>query len=140
MLMQRLKTKLRQLVYFFRRDFLTAQNVIFSVGIVIIVWLLFGSIGAISKNWSLQTKLNTLKAEEELVRLEIETLKLEQQYYETEEYQELMARKKLGKMAEGETMVILKENSTAAKEKYQDENGIEIVERSNFVQWLDLLF
>lgn len=138
--MQRLKTKLRQLVYFFKRDFLTAQNVIFSVGIVIIVWLLFGSIGAISKNWSLQTKLNTLKAEEELVRIEIETLKLEQQYYKTEEYQELMARKKLGKIAEGETMVILKENSTAAKEKYQDENEIEIVERSNFVQWLDLLF
>ena len=75
-----------------------------------------------------------------MTKIEVEKLKLEQQYYQTDEYQELMARKKLGKMAAGETMVILEPNSKAASEKYLNDNDSQKQERSNFAQWLDLIF
>lgn len=139
MLMQKLKTKLRQFVYVLRRDFLTAQNILLCLCAAIALFFVTGAISSTSHIWSLQTKLNTIKAQEALVKIEVEKLRLEQQYYNTEEYQELMARKKLGKMAEGETMVILENNSQAAKEKYKDSEQTQMHERSNFAQWLDLL-
>ena len=138
--MQRLKTQLRRMVYFFKRDFLTAQNIVLTVAILLAFYFLAGAISATSKTWSLQTKLNALLAQEDLTRIEVEKLKLEQQYYQTDEYQELMARKKLGKMAAGETMVILEPNSKATSEKYLNDNDSQKQERSNFAQWLDLIF
>ena len=138
--MQRLKTQLRRMIYFFKRDFLTAQNIVLAVAILLAFYFLAGAISATSKTWSLQTKLNALLAQEDLTRIEVEKLKLEQQYYQTDEYQELMARKKLGKMAVGETMVILEPNSKAASEKYLNDNDSQKQERSNFAQWLDLIF
>lgn len=128
------------MIYFFKRDFLTAQNIVLAVAILLAFYFLAGAISATSKTWSLQTKLNALLAQEDLTKIEVEKLKLEQQYYQTDEYQELMARKKLGKMAVGETMVILEPNSKAASEKYLNDNDSQKQERSNFAQWLDLIF
>ena len=104
------------MIYFFKRDFLAAQNIVLAVAILLAFYFLAGAINATSKTWSLQTKLNALLAQEDLTKIEVEKLKLEKQYYQTDEYQELMARKKLGKMAAGETMVILEPNSKAASE------------------------
>jgi hypothetical protein len=70
----------------------------------------------------------------------VEKLKLEQKYYLTVEYQELMARAKQGKMLEGETMVILPENSKIAKEKYAQAEVTSVEEGSNFESWLNFLF
>ena len=114
------------MIYFFKRDFLTAQNIVLAVAILLAFYFLAGAINATSKTWSLQTKLNALLAQEDLTKIEVEKLKLEQQYYQTDEYQELMARKKLGKMAAGE--------------KYLNDNDSQKQERSNFAQWLDLIF
>lgn len=138
--MQKLKTQLRRMVYSFKRDFLVAQNIVLAVAILFAFYFLAGAISATSKTWSLQTKLNALLAQEDLTKIEVEKLKLEQQYYQTDEYQELMARKKLGKMAVGETMVILEPNSKTASEKYLNDNDSQKQERSNFAQWLDLIF
>lgn len=138
--MQKLKTQLRRMIYFFKRDFLAAQNIMLAVAILLAFYFLAGAISATSKTWSLQTKLNTLLAQEDLTKIEVEKLKLEKQYYQTDEYQELMARKKLGKMAAGETMVILEPNSKTASEKYLNDNDSQKQERSNFAQWLDLIF
>ena len=128
------------MIYFFKRDFLTAQNIVLAAAILLAFYFFAGAINGNSKTWSLQTKLNALLAQEDLTKIEVEKLKLEQQYYQTDEYQELMARKKLGKMAAGETMVILEPNSEAASEKYLNDNDSQKQERSNFAQWLDLIF
>ena len=74
------------------------------------------------------------------MELEVEKNQLEQQYYQTEEYQELMARIKLGKKAKGETMVILPENSEDARTRYVKIEPQQSEFRSNFSQWLDFLF
>ena len=77
----------------------------------------------------------------ELVSVEVEAQELENEYYQTEEYQELMARSLLDKKLPGENMVVMPENSEAAKTKHQ-EVEVEPVQKeySNFEKWMMRLF
>ena len=72
----------------------------------------------------------------------MEAAELENEYYKSNEYQELMARKYLDKKMAGENMVIMPENSEAAKNKYQTvvitDKGDK--EYSNFEKWMMYLF
>lgn len=95
---------------------------------------------AMSRNWELEQRIAERRLERERLELEVENLILEQEYYRTAEYQELVARAKQGKMLEGETMVALPANSEAALRKYEDDGVVEVEERSNLEQWWDFLF
>ena len=94
-----------------------------------------------SRSWELSEKLATEKKTLELLEVEVETAELENEYYQSNEYQELLARKMLDKKLEGENMVVLPENSEAAKNKYK-EVVAESSEReySNFEKWMMYLF
>ena len=73
----------------------------------------------------------------------METFELENEYYASEEYQELMARKLVDKQLPGEKMVKMPENSEVAKLKHKtveatvEENTREY---SNLEKWLHYLF
>ena len=138
--MHKLKTQLRRLRFFAKRDFLTLQNIVDVGAIIVCCFFAWGLISSISRNWELEEKLNEHKLTAIKTQVEVEKLKLEQQYYQTDEYQELVARQKLGKMMPGETMVVLPQNSERARNKYANLGDTEIEEKSNFEQWLDLLF
>ena len=86
-------------------------------------------------------KLATEKKTLELLNVEVETAELENEYYRAEEYQELLARKYLNKQSSGEKMVVLPENSDAAKNKHavKVERKTEKT-RSNFEKWMMYLF
>ena len=72
--------------------------------------------------------------------MEIEAAELENEYYKSEEYQELAARKYLDKKLDGENMLVMPENSEAAKNKYAtNEVTIVNVEYSNFEKWIKFL-
>lgn len=134
------KTKIRQLVYRVRKDYLTLSNVLLVVALVFCASWAWGSITAMSRNWELEQKIVERRLERERLQLEVDSLILEQEYYKTAEYQELIARAKQGKMLEGETMVILPENSEEAVKKYESSDAGGVVEKSNFDQWIDFLF
>ena len=138
--MHKLKTQLRRLRFFAKRDFLTLQNIVDVGAIIVCCFFAWGLISSISRNWELEEKLNEHKLTAIKTQIEVDKLKLEQQYYRTDEYQELVARQKLGKMMPGETMVVLPQNSERARNKYANLGDTEIEEKSNFEQWLDLLF
>jgi len=53
--------------------------------------LLIASVGAIAKNWDLQKQMNAKQAEKSLLELDVNKIKLENQYYASDEYQELEA-------------------------------------------------
>lgn len=94
-----------------------------------------------SRNWELSQKITTKRRELELLRLEIETIELENDYYRSAEYQELSARAKEDKKLEGENLVYLPENSETAKNKYKSSPENETAaEPSNFSQWMSFLF
>ena len=81
--------------------------------------------------------------EKTLLELEVATLELENEYYLSEEYQELAARKYQGKKLPGETMVYLPDNSASAKQQdtaIESETIANFAEMSNFKQWMAFLF
>lgn len=127
--------------YKVRHDFLSVENVVLLFAIVLCLVWTYQSITAMSRNWELSERLTTERKNLELVNIEVEAAELENEYYRTEEYQELMARKVLDKKMPGENMVVLPENSEEARNKHKAEE-VEITERtySNFEKWMMFLF
>ena len=102
----------------------------------------YQSIKAMSRNWELVERLNTEKKTLELLSIEVEAAELENEYYASDEYRELAARKFANKQLTGEHMVYLPENSEIAKTKFQEKTAIQQEEKtySNFGKWMMYLF
>ena len=111
------KDNLRRTKFRLKRDFFTLENIALLLAIVLCLVWTYQSIVAMSRNWKLSETLITEKKELELLNVEVEAAELENEYYKTNEYQELMARKILDKKLSGENMVILPDNSEEAKNK-----------------------
>ena len=139
--MSRIENWFRRLNYKLRHDFLAVENVVLAMAIILCLMWTYQSITAMSRNWELSERLTTERKELELVSVEVEAAELENEYYKTEEYQELMARKHLDKKLSGENMVVMPENSQEAKDKHK-EAMIEVKEKeySNFEKWMMYLF
>lgn len=141
--MNGIKTKFRRLNYKLKHDYLTVENVILGLAIILCLVLTYQSITAMSRNWELTERLATEKKSLELISVEVETAELENEYLKTNEYQELLARKYLDKKMLGENMVIMPENSEGAKNKHMEsETSVnqEEKEYSNFDKWMMYLF
>ena len=140
--MNGIKTKLRRLNYKMRHDFLTVENVILVLAILLCLVWTYQSIAAMSRNWELTERLAEEKKSLELIGVEVEAAELENEYYKTSEYQELLARKYLDKKMPGENMVIMPENSENAKNKYEVIAKKQEPEKeySNFEKWMMYLF
>lgn len=139
--MNKLKTSLRRLFYRLKHDYLSLDNIIFFVAILLCLFWTYSSIVAMSRNWELAQKIATKKREKDLLELEVATIELENEYYKSVEYQELSARAKEDKKLEGENLVYLPENSETAKNKYKiAANETENEEPTNFSQWMSFLF
>ena len=139
--MNGMKTRVRRVQYKLRHDFLTVENVVLVLAIILCLTWTYQSVVAMSRNWELSERLTTEKRERDLLSIEVEAAELENEYYKTEEYQELMARKYLDKELAGEQMVVMPENSEAAKNKHKQTDGV-IQEKtySNFEKWRMYLF
>lgn len=136
-------TKFRRFRYSFKHDFLTIENVILILAIVLCLNWTYRSIEAMNRNWELSENLRTAQKNLELKKVEIETAELENAYYSSDEYQELAARKFANKQLDGEKMVYLPENSAEAKNKHTEEVAVvseEKKEYSNFEQWMMYLW
>lgn len=141
--MTELKTKARKAKYWLKRDFFVFDNILIFVAIALCLFWTWGTIGSLSRNWTLAQELISRQRERALLELEVETLELENEYYHSTEYQELAARKYQGKKLPGETMIYLPANSDAAKNKHVADviaSSPKTKEMSNFEQWMAFLF
>jgi len=146
--MGELKTKLRKTQYWLKHDLFVFDNVILMVALVFCLIWTWGSISSMSRNWSLSQEVMNRQREKALLELEVETLELENEYYLSDEYQELAARKYQGKMLPGETMVYLptdpETTTPEAPQSTTDETApaepLPSTEMSNFEQWIAFLF
>lgn len=139
--MNGIKTKIRRLKYKLKHDFLSVENIVLVLAIILCLVWTYQSVRAMSRNWELSERLSAERRELELISVEVEAAELENEYYKTEEYQELLARKYLDKKNPGENMVIMPENSEEAINKHKKVVE-EKVERnySNFEKWMKFLF
>jgi cell division protein FtsB len=77
------------------------------VFVVIALLVTWSGIGVVQTNYQLQKRLSRLEQENELQTLENATLKLRNEYYNTDQYLELTARKQFGLAAPGETLLLV---------------------------------
>ena len=140
--MNKLKTWMRRLKFWLRHDFLTVENVVLLFAIVLCLVWTYQSIAAMSRNWDLSERLTAERKELELINVEVETAELENEYYKTAEYQELLARRNMDKQLSGEKMVVMSENSEEAKNKHKETIELSVAEKeySNFEKWMKFLF
>ena len=140
---EQLRINLNSFRFWLKTDVLNFNNILLlSIPFLFIV-LLVASVGSIAKNWELQQQINAKKTEVELLELDVNKKKLENQYFASDEYQELEARKLLGKKLPGEVMIDLPNNSEIAKNKHPRltlDERIEARKLSNFEQWIEFLF
>lgn len=131
----------RQVKYKLKHDFLSFENVVLMLAVLLCAVWTYQSVAAMSRNWQLSETLTREKSQLELLSIEVETLDFENEYYRSAEYQELMARKLLDKQLPGENMVVMPENSQNAITKHQVvEEVVQQRELSNFEQWINYLF
>ena len=139
--MSKIATFFRKINYRLRHGFFTIENVVLLAAIFLCLMWAFKSIEAMSRNWELTERLNSEKRSLELLRIENQLAELENEYYKSDEYQELLARKSANKQLPGEHMVYLPENSEAAKNKHATKaKTTEEVEKTNLEKWLTFLF
>lgn len=127
----------RRIKFKLQHGFFTIENIVLMIAIVLCLVWTYQSIQAMSRNWELSETLTYEKKQLELLKIEVETAELQNEYYKTDEYQELSARKLLDKKLSEENMVIMPENSDEAKNKHKiEEVKIEEKEYSNFEKWV----
>lgn len=139
--MNNVKNKIRQLKFKLSHDFFTVENVVLAIAIFLCLFWAFQSVNAMSRSWELSEKLAMKRKALELLEVEVEAAELENEYYKSEEYQELLIRKLEDKKDVGENMVVMPSNSETAKNKYKSSNTkVSEKEYSNFTKWMTYLF
>jgi len=135
---------LRKLVYTIRHDYLTFNNLVILVAFLIAAGWVWGSLQVMQRNYTLQKEVDYKKRQLQLTELQKENLELQNRYFTTNEYKELALRDSLGLVMPGEGVLILPENSEAAKTadaKPSVSSSPATQERtSNLEQWLNFLF
>lgn len=115
---------------------------VFAVLALLVSW---SGISAIQTNYGLQKQIAQLEQENDLRKLENNNLKLTTQYYNTDEFLELAARRQFGKAAPGEKLLLVPKQvalaHTVATPDTAKEAAKAQVERStyqrNFTAWMD---
>ncbi len=120
--MNKIKSVVRRFNYRLKHGILSVENVVLAIAIVMCLVWTYQSITAMSRNWELIEHLNAEQKALELVKMEVEAAEFENEYYNSDEYKELAARKHAGKQLPGEQMVYLADNSEAAKNKHTQQN------------------
>ncbi|MDR1197194.1 MAG: hypothetical protein LBL08_02890 [Candidatus Nomurabacteria bacterium] len=116
---------------------LTLTRIIIGAVVLAVLVLLIQTIRTMEQNYKSETYIRESRLENEIQEIENENLALEREYYKSDEFLELSARK-ANKALPGEHLVILPETddsekvNTGVAAKPKDE-------RSNLEKWLEFL-
>jgi len=139
------KINIRKFIYHVRHKYLTFNNLVIMTAFLIALGWVWGSLQVMQRNYGLQKEVDFKRRQLQLAELQKDSLELQQRYYQTNEYKELAARESLGLVMPGEKVLILPENSEAAKKSDTKKSGSssQVVPQdktSNMEQWLNFLF
>jgi cell division protein FtsB len=137
------KINIRRLYYHFRHRYLNLNNVVVALAFFIAASWAWGSLSVMQRNYDLQKEVDDKQRQLQLADLQTSSLQLEQRYYNTAEYQELAARQSLGLASPGESVLILPDNSVAAKAfdtAPSTQVAVSPLKPGNLKQWIDFLF
>jgi hypothetical protein len=135
-------TNIKKIIYHVRHKYLTLNNVVILMAFLIAAGWVWGSLGVMQRNFSLQKDIDYKKRQLQLTELQRDNLALQKNFYQTIEYQELAVRETLGLVRPGESLLILPPNSQAAKAAdATSQTAVASRETaSNLEQWVNFLF
>lgn len=97
-------------IYQLARQLRDVRMVGFLVFGFLVLLVSYSGVNVIQTNFELQKQVAKLQQENTVSELENTNLKLRNQYYDTDEYRELVARKQYGKALPGETLLLIPES------------------------------
>lgn len=127
------------------RDVRMIGLLLFVAVALLVTW---SGVSVIQTNYELQQRISRLEQENELHALENKNLQLKNQYYKTDQYLELQARKQFSKAAPGETLILVPESVALAHSKdlpEEEQAGTKAkpakpAYQKNFEAWMEFLF
>lgn len=130
-------------IYQLQHKYLTLNNIVIVVAALIAFGFVWGSLGVMERNYTLQRTLDQKNREFQVAKLQVRTLELKSAYYKTTEYQELAARQYLGLGSNGEKVLILPRSTSKLTTNEQlvvpQATKTSTIQPSNFQQWMDFL-
>ena len=136
-------TKINKIFYTLHHQYLTFNNLVILVAFLIAAGWAWGSLQVMQRNYALQREVDYKRKQLTLAELQKDNLRLQNQYYQTDEYKELALRESLGLVMPGEKLLILPDNSDEAKAADEDsstETTVTVQQSTNLEQWLNFLF
>jgi cell division protein FtsB len=121
------------------KKYLTLNNTVLIAALVLAGSWAIGSIGTLNHNYDLQRQVDQARLDNQLIELQNQNLRLEQAYFQTNEFLDLQARALLGKANPGEHLVLLP-RIASSPEQNNNSTPTETPTKSNLNQWTDFLF
>ena len=121
------------------KKYLTLNNIVLIAALVLAGSWALGAIGTLNHNYDLQRQVDQAQLDNQLIKLQNQNLKLEQAYFQTNEFLDLQARALLGKANPGEHLVLLPKSATPPDQN-NNQSVAEVPAKSNLNQWVDFLF
>lgn len=133
---------IRKIIYTVRHKYLTFNNVVIAAAFLIAASWVWGSLEVMQRNYALQKEVDIKQRQLQLTQLQRDSLELQKNYYQTEEYKELAVRSSLGLVRPGEKLLILPKNSPEATAADAPVQQVAVSEQAtpNLQQWLNFLF
>lgn len=134
---------IRKIYYHIRHRYITMNNVVMAVALVIGASWAWASVGVMQRNHALQKEVDAKVRDQKLIELETQSLAFEQKYYKSSEYQELAVRERMGLAKPNERMLLLPPNTTAAKEadnRLAKKATVREPDEANLQQWINFIF
>lgn len=127
------------------RDVRMVGLLAFGIVVLLVTW---SGISVIQTNYELQKQISRLEQEVDLHKLENSNLKLRNQYYNTDQYLELQARRQFGKAGVGEKLLLVPKGVALAhstevekiSEVVQPAEAAKPFYQQNFEAWMAFLF
>lgn len=120
--------------------------IIFALMVLAVTW---NGSKAVQQNYALSKRASKIEQENAVIELENQNQKLRNEYYKTDEYKELEARRVLGRAAPGETVYIIPKSLALSKVKTPEQTSSVAVKpdvvvaksrtQTNFEAWMDFL-
>jgi cell division protein FtsB len=127
------------------RDVRVLGFMVFGIILVLVSW---STVGIIQTNYELQKRIARLEQQNQVYELENTNLMLKNEYYNTDQYLEITARKQFGRAAPGEKMYIVPKNIAlqhtvpmpTPEEKAPVAPSPKSRYQKNFEAWMDFFF
>lgn len=145
-MLEKIKNRLHRVPIQQFKDVRVLGLMVFGVLVVLASW---SGVSVIEANYVLMQQASQLDQQNQIQQLTNNNLKLQNEYYTTDTYLELTARKQLGKGAPGETLLLVPKSVALAHAKElpnqpEEEISKKDDERSgsakNFQDWMSFIF